>query len=118
MSVNKNIYVVFGYDLSDHYDELLTEEFHDSDLYEEWAFKHRAGQIQIFTDPMSGDHLYLGCIAAKFEDGYEDQSYITTLNNFDTCKEMVDVEAATLPEVWRERMAQAKFSLIAFTEYT
>lgn len=118
MSVDKNIYVVFGYDLSGHYDELLTEEFHDSDLYEEWAFKHRAGQIQIFTDPMSGGHLYLGYIAAKFEDSYEDQSYITALNNLDACKEMVDAAMGFLPGKWRMTASQHKFGLIAFTEYT
>lgn len=118
MSVNKNIYVVYGYDLTDHYDELLTEEFCDTDEYEKWVCRQRRGQIQMFPDYVSGNHLYLGYIAAVFEDGYEDHAYMTDAYGLDSFAEMVNVEVETLPAAWREKISKADFNLMVFTEYS
>lgn len=63
MSIERNYYVIAGYDLTDY----------KTDKYEDWKWNdegqrftcyQRKGNIQLFDDPMSGEHLYLGYILA------------------------------------------------------
>ena len=69
MSINRNYYVIAGYDLT----SFRTEK------YESWKWtpegenmtnNQRKGQIQFFDDPMDGSHLYLGYVLAS-GDEYE-----------------------------------------------
>ena len=118
MSVESNIYFVFGYDLSDKRDELITEEFMDDDDNERFYYNQRRGQVQMFTDPMSGSYLYYGYIAASFDEYYDAHEYITAFDTPGLFKDMVDKEAKELPAVWQKAMEDAEFSIIAFVEYT
>lgn len=60
MSMQPSYYTIIGYDLSDnHYDELYTEEFANNEE-EKWTCNQSKGNIQLFTDPCSGEHLYFG----------------------------------------------------------
>ena len=63
MSVNRNYYIIAGYDLTGL----------DTDKFNEWKWtedgeKYTCNQvkeeIQLFYDPMNGEHLYLGYILA------------------------------------------------------
>ena len=61
--MNKNYYVIAGYDLT----ELKTDKFEDwrwTDDGEKWLCNQVKGRIQLFDDPMCGDYLYLGFILA------------------------------------------------------
>ena len=63
MSVNRNYYVIAGYDLTG----METDKFDDwkwSDEGEDYICYQRKGKIQFFYDPMSGGHLYFGYILA------------------------------------------------------
>lgn len=63
MSINKNYYVIAGYDLTG----LQTDKFSDwrwSDDGEKWLCYQTKGRVQLFDDPMCGDYLYLGFILA------------------------------------------------------
>lgn len=63
MSMNKNYYVIAGYDLT----ELKTDKFENwrwTDDGEKWFCNQVKGRIQLFDDPMCGDYLYLGFILA------------------------------------------------------
>lgn len=69
MSINKNYYVIAGFDLTKY----KTDKFDDW-KWEEESEKlfcyQRKGNIQLFDDPMSGSHLYLGYILGS-GDEYE-----------------------------------------------
>ena len=63
MSLEKNYYVIVDYDLTGY----------ATDKYEEWRWTPEGekytsyqskGRIQLFDDPMSGNHLYIGYILA------------------------------------------------------
>lgn len=69
MSVNKNYYVIAGYDLTG-WD---TDKFKDWEWTEEgekYIYNHIKGEMQLFNDPMCGEHLYFGYILAS-GDEYE-----------------------------------------------
>lgn len=64
MSMERNYYVIAGYDLTGY----------DTDKYEDWKWTEEGekytcnqfkGETQLFDDPMSGSHLYLGYILAS-----------------------------------------------------
>lgn len=63
MSVDRNYYVIAGYDLTG----METDKFDDwkwSEDGEKYTCYHRKGKIQLFTDPMNGQYIYFGYILA------------------------------------------------------
>lgn len=77
--MDKNYYVIAGYDLTKY----KTDKYEDwrwTDEGEEFLCYQRKGYIQLFDDPMSGEHLYLGYILAS-GDQYEFAT--TKLNTWD-----------------------------------
>lgn len=69
MSMNANYYVIVGYDLTNW----KTDKYKDwrwTDEGEEFTCYQSKGHIQLFDDPMSGNHLYLGYVLAN-GDEYE-----------------------------------------------
>lgn len=61
MSINKNYYVIAGYDLSG-YETDKFDEWKWSKESEEYLDYQSRGRIQLFDDPISGEYLYLGYI--------------------------------------------------------
>ena len=65
MSLDKNYFVIAGFDLTDN---IIPDKFQDwkelSYLYENYVCFQRRGNIQLFDDPMDGEHLYIGYILA------------------------------------------------------
>ena len=81
MSIEKNYYVIGGYDLTGY----ATDKFEDwrwTPEGEKFFNNQSKGNIQLFDDPMSGDYLYLGYVFAKL-DMYEAK---TTKFNFNDVK--------------------------------
>lgn len=69
MSIDRNYYVIAGYDLTKY----KTDKYDDwrwTDEGEEFTCYQRKGCIQLFDDPMSDEYLYLGYIFAA-GDEYE-----------------------------------------------
>ena len=69
MSIEKNYYVIAGFDLTKY----KTDKFDDwkwEDDGEKFISYQRKGNIQLFDDPMSGSHLYFGYILGS-GDEYE-----------------------------------------------
>jgi hypothetical protein len=119
MSVNKNYYVIAGYDLTN----LKTDKFEDwrwTDDGEKWLCYQVNGNIQLFDDPMCGDYLYLGFILAAGDeyDFKTTQFDIADINNAfgDTAlalsllqnKGVIESNINSVPE----------YKIIAFVEYT
>lgn len=96
MSMMPTSYVIYGYDLTSYVDEekLSDWEWEDGKKY----FSNQTpGNIQIFNDPASGDHIYLGyCIwyYEEFNDIGEVKISLSELDNkddfSDILKELVD----------------------------
>ena len=64
MSMDKNYYVVYGYDLTKY----KTDKYEDwrwTDEGEEFTCNQRKGYIQLFDDPMRESYLYFGYIFAS-----------------------------------------------------
>lgn len=61
MSLNRNYYVIAGYDLTKYKTDKY-REWHWTDDGQDFTCYQRRGCIQLFDDPMSGGHLYLGYI--------------------------------------------------------
>jgi hypothetical protein len=63
MSVDKNYYVIAGYDLT----SLKTEKYKDwkwTDDGEQFLCNQVSGNVQLFDDPMHNAYLYLGHVLA------------------------------------------------------
>lgn len=74
MSVSKEYYVICGYDITG----CQTDKFEDwlwTKEGESFTCYHRKGKIQLFTDPMSGDYLYLGYIFANMDEYNDSGKY-------------------------------------------
>lgn len=70
--MNKNCITIIGYDLS----ELKTERYDDwkwTEIGEQYIDYQRTGNIQIFDDPASSNHLYFGYIVGICDE-YEDET--------------------------------------------
>ncbi|WP_455717773.1 hypothetical protein [Anaerosporobacter sp.] len=90
MSVDKNVYTILGYDLQEHRDVILSDEFYDSERYDELTCNQVKGEIQLFTDPMSGDHLFLGYIVGAITSDYGDNVYTSNPWDWEEFKCRVD----------------------------
>lgn len=119
MSVNKNYYVIAGYDLTG----CTTDKFEDwrwSDEGEKWFCYKRKGKIQMFDDPMCGDYLYLGFILAA-GDEYD---FCTTMFDVTDVNDAFDGVSAMLAYLRKSEVIEInaykrpEFKIIAFCEYT
>ena len=63
MSVERSYYLINGYDLTG-WDCDKLKDWKWTDEGEDYFCYQRKGKIQLFDDPMSGRHLYLGYILA------------------------------------------------------
>lgn len=69
MSIERNYYVIVGYDLTGY----ATDKYDDwrwTDEGEQYLCYQSKGNIQLFDDPMSGEHLYFGYIVAEGDEYY------------------------------------------------
>lgn len=114
MSVNKNTYIICGYDLSNRYSEIMTEELCESQQYEEMVCNQRTGEIQFFDDPMYGDHLYVGFIIGGMGDDNGDDCIKIGANNTRIMKDAVDNQLSA----WGIQTGSAPFELMVFNEFS
>jgi hypothetical protein len=117
--MNKNYYVIAGYDLT----ALKTDEYEDwrwTDDGEKWLCNQVKGRIQLFDDPMCGDYLYLGFILAA---GDEYDFRTTKFDVADVNNAFSDVSAMLCwlqgeGVVSKDTKYIPKYKIIAFVEYT
>lgn len=79
MSVESTYYSIIGYDLTD----CKTDKFEDwkwTDEGEQYLCNQVKDEIQLFNDPMSGEHLYFGYILAC-GDAYEFETVKRNIND-------------------------------------
>lgn len=119
MSMNRNYYVIAGYDLTGW----ETDKFDDwkwTDEGEKYICNQRKGNIQLFDDPMSSSHLYLGFVLAA-GDEYEfrtdnfDVEFVTCIKNLVTSEL---IKLIGLGVISRDPKFNPKYQVIVFEECT
>lgn len=66
MSISREFYIICGYDITGCKTDSFDEWYHK--YGENWVDFQTKGNIQLFTDPMNGDYLYLGYIIGSIDD--------------------------------------------------
>lgn len=118
MSVDKNYYVIGGYDLTD----FNTDKYSDwqyTEQREEYTCHQTNGKIQLFDDPMDGSYLYLGYIFAS-GDEYDFDTVCFSISDVENHRKDVEIELLKLVEVGvirKEALIHSSFNLIVFEEY-
>ena len=118
MSVSKKYYVIAGYDLT----RFRTNNYEDwkwTKEGEELTYNQRKGCIQLFDDPMSGLHLYLGYILAS-ADEYEFETVKINWAEASrqeplVCQKLKQlIDANVMPDVFNSK--DLRYELIVFEE--
>ena len=112
MSMQPSYYTIIGYDLSSYYDELYTEDFANNEE-EKWACNQSEGNIQLFTDPCSGEHLYFGRVIGD-GDYYDYKSSVFDLSKLQDEEPIIK---NTLLEVFPNIEHIPQISVICFCEW-
>jgi len=118
MSVSVGFYTIAGYDLT-NYKKDEYENFVYSKRYDELTDFQTKGNIQLFTDPMDGDHLFLGYVLSAIED---DEMYGENITSIDVDEVMNKAEEVdkVLNELIEFGMindnCHAAFKILSFTE--
>lgn len=117
MSINKNYYVIGGYDLTN----FQTDKYPDwkwTEQGEEYICRHVNDKIRLFDDPMSGFYLYLGYIFAS-GDEYDFDTACFSVSDIENHRKDVEAELLKLVEagvIRKEALIHSPFNLIAFEE--
>jgi hypothetical protein len=117
MSIDKSVYTVLGYDISEHRESLLTDDFRWSDLYEEIT----NGEIRLFTGSQCRDDnfLYFGYPLFCSEEYGEESPETLEVNAIDAIRHMVDAEWCKYGELFTHiNRGRLPFKLICFEEYS
>ena len=127
MSMTREDYIILGFDLSPYREQIYTDEWCTDENIDKWECYQTKGNIQLFTDPMSGSHLYFGYILSA-QDEF-DEPEVTKISLRDRENKYMDEmwekvldalnETKIISESILEVIAKDKipFELICFTEY-
>ena len=127
MSMTREDYIILGFDLSPYREQIYTDEWYTNENIDKWEYCQTKGNIQLFTDPMSGSHLYFGYILSaqdefdepevtKINLGYREDKYMDEM-----CEKVLDAlyETKLISKSMMEVIAKddVAFEVICFTEY-
>lgn len=127
MSMTREDYIIFGFDLSPYRDQIYTEEWRTDENINKWECYQSKGNIQLFTDPMSGLHLYFGYIILS-QNEYDTPETIK-INLVDNGEKEINekydmvlealIESNLIQQFMRETIENDKvpFEIICFAEY-
>lgn len=117
MSMERNYYVIAGYDLTGQETEKFCDWKYteDGEKYFCYQFKEK---IQLFDDPMDGSHLFLGYILAA-NDEYDFETTSFDLSDSTECSKCVYSELQKLQEmgvISKATYSKPVFKVIVFEE--
>lgn len=127
MSMERTDYVILGFDLTPYMDKIYTEEWCTDENIDMWESCQSKGHVQLFSDPMSGLHLYFGYIlSAQNEYDTSETIKINLADNdeldinekYDLVLENL-IKSNLLPSPLQDVISDDKvpFEVICFTEY-
>lgn len=127
MSMTREDYIILGFDLSPYREQIYTDEWRTDDNIDKWECCQTKDNIQLFTDPMSGAHLYFGYILSAYDEF--DKPEVTKIGLRDEeikhmekmWEKVLDAlnETQLISESMMEIIAKdnVPFEVICFTEY-
>ena len=117
MSIDKNYYVIAGYDLTG-WDTDKYEDWKWTDEGEKYICNQSEGHIQLFDDPMSGDHFYLGFVLANGDQYYFKTTKfdIEAVNRVEGHVQSELVKLIDLGVVSKDPRFKPEYQVIAFEE--
>ena len=115
MSLNRNDYVIVGYDLTNFRDVFYTDDWAwNEENFNTYLANQSKGEIQLFSDPMDGVYLYFGYIVSA-NDEYDCETVKIGIADMERQKQYVD---AKLKQIGWNIPAGLPFQVICFAEYT
>ncbi len=124
MSMTREDYIILGFDLSPYREQIYTDEWRTDENIDKWECCQTKGNIQLFTDPMSGLHLYFGYILSAQDEYDNPETTKINLGIKDMEKmweKVLDAfnETRLISEAMMEIIAEDNipFEVICFTEY-
>lgn len=127
MSSEREDYIIIGFDLSPYRKQIYTDEWCTDENIDKWECCQTKGNIQLFTDPMSGSHLYFGYILSAQDEYDNPETTKISLRDEDIkhmeemCDKVLDAlnETRLISEAIMEIIAEDNipFEVICFTEY-
>ena len=127
MSMTRENYIILGFDLSPYREQIYTDEWRTDENIDKWECYQNKGNIQLFTDPMSGLHLYFGYIVSARDeyDNPETTKISLTDESMGRMEETLDkvmdalIESKLISQSMQEVIAEdnVPFEVICFTEY-
>lgn len=118
MSVNKDVYMCVGYDLTIVKDDIITEDFVETDEYDNLTCYRSNGSVALFTDPMSGNYLYLGYIIGEVPDGYSDVKIEFDLNDIGDAERLINPVMTRMMELAGKPDIDFHLKVMTFTEFS
>lgn len=127
MSSEREDYIIIGFDLSPYRKQIYTDEWCIDENIDKWECCQTKGNIQLFTDPMSGSHLYFGYILSAQDEYDNPETTKISLRDEDIkhMEEMCDkvLDALNETKLVSKSMMEVivkdnvPFEVICFTEY-
>ena len=127
MSMERTDYVILGFDLTPYMDKIYTEEWCTDENIDMWESYQSKGHVQLFSDPMSGLHLYFGYILSA-QNEYDkpetikinlaDNDELDINEKYDLVLENL-IKSNLIPSPLQDTISDDKvpFEVICFTEY-
>jgi len=125
MSVCRDEYVIFGFDLSQHYQEIMgwmDETDEGRSCYEELVQKRTIGKWGIFPYNSSGEYLYLGILLGRGDEfeGFNkpvivDPDQINSVLNTDVPEALIEKLKEVLKDTHMSE--QYKIKIIVFSDW-
>lgn len=117
MSSERNDYVILGYDLTIYMDTIYDDWLEDEENIEKWEYNQKAGKIQLFSDPMSGSHLYFGYIISSHSEWDPDVVSTVSMEDMTRMKQEVDDSLYETGLDIDDIAEELEYSVICFTEW-
>ena len=125
MSSEREDYIILGFDLSPYREQIYTDEWRTDKNIDKWEYCQTKGNIQLFTDFMSGSHLYFGYILSA-QDEYDNPETTKISLTMSRTEEIFDkvidalMESKLISQSIQEVIAEdnVPFEVICFTEYS
>lgn len=127
MSMTREDYIILGFDLSPYREQIYTDEWCTDENIDKWEHCQTKGNIQLFTDPMSGLHLYFGYILSA-QDEYDEPEVTKISLRDEEIKDMEKIWDKTMDALIESKLIsesmmgvlekdEVSFEVICFTEY-
>ena len=117
MSSERNDYVILGYDLTTYMDTIYDDWSEDEENIDKWECNQKAGKIQLFSDPMSGNHLHFGYIVSAHNEWDPDVVATVSMEDMMRMKQEVDDKLYETGLNIDKITDRLEYRVICFTEW-